>query len=321
MAEGFEEKNIGMSDDWKIAGGDTRIFSVMVREENIEQVPHVIPPSRPINRALPLRGITSIKEEILKRPTFFDHFDRVVIDWKYLHEREMEIIKKESGWIKRQKLGVIADLTSGINLYPDLRLVNNLEEDYLSSIAAIDNVMEKMEIIGSRDLILSLHRFVENNFTREQFWSSVDSTVFEICRKARDRHITVHLRNKIPGRRSVLRSLKEEVEFLNRIHAPNLRLALSSALLIANKEYLKNAASLLKDKVGLTIVSTPEFDVADSLWNVNGSLATYKQKDILSEILSIAPNVPVMLDGLYANQDEEYLDARELDFLLASIKK
>ena len=45
-------------------------------------------------RLLPLRRATSIKEEILARPTFFEHFDGVCVDWSYLHEREKAALPK-----------------------------------------------------------------------------------------------------------------------------------------------------------------------------------------------------------------------------------
>ena len=91
-----------------------------MREENVEQVPHIVPPPLPKGKALYLRKINSIKEEILSRPTFFDHFDKVVVDWKFFRRREKDVFEKEVQWIKRQKLGIIVDLSSGINLYPDV---------------------------------------------------------------------------------------------------------------------------------------------------------------------------------------------------------
>ena len=46
------------------------------------------PVSNPVNRGLPLRNIISVKREILLRPTFFQHFDRITVDWKYLSDKE-----------------------------------------------------------------------------------------------------------------------------------------------------------------------------------------------------------------------------------------
>ncbi len=113
LPEGLEKTPLGVSDEGHIAGGDMRIFAVRVREENIEEIAHVVPPARPRGRALPLRGARSIKEEVLARPSFFEHFDSVVVDWRYLREREKEELERESGWIGLQGLKLLIDLTSG----------------------------------------------------------------------------------------------------------------------------------------------------------------------------------------------------------------
>lgn len=316
LPDGFEKATIGVSDEWNIAGGDTRIFMVRVQEEGIESIPHIVPSPRPQKRALTLRGITSIKEEILARPTFFEHFDRIVIDWKYIRQREKDILKQEIGWINRQKLGVIVDLTSGINLYPNLRLTNNLEEDYLSSMAAIKDVVEKMEIIGAHDLILTLHRGIENNFTRAQTQASFDSTLRVVCKIAAGHKVTVNVRmafSKPP------QSLSDAVKFIERVGEPNLRLAPSTALLLSREFNLKETAAVLKDKVGLWIVSTPEFDIAGRLWNANAPIAKFNENGAIADIISIAQTVPIILDGVYKNQDEEYLDVCALKQLAPPI--
>ena len=317
LPEGSENVSAGISDAWNIAGGDVRLFAVRVREESIETIPHVAPPHRPKNRVLPLRGSRSIKEEILARPTFFEHFDKVVIDWKYLRYREKDILKKEYGWINRQKLGIIVDVTSGINLYPDLRLVNNLEEDYLTSINAVNDVLEKMKIIGAKDVILSMHRGIENNFTSEQTRASFDSTMRFLCRKAADDKITVYLRTcfgKPPG------TLHDALVLVDRVGAPNLKLAPSTALLTVEKANIGESVKLGRDKIGMWLVSAPAFDIAGVLWNAHTPIAECKQKSLLSEILSTGPDVPLILDALYDTQDEEYRDITALESIMGSIR-
>ena len=310
LPEGFEDADIGVSSEDTIAGGDIRIFVVRVREENVEEIPHVPPKPRPKGRILPLRNVYSIKEEVLARPTFFERFDSVVVDWRFLRNSEEEMLKREAGWVKRQSLRVFVDLTSGINLYPDLRLVNNIEEDYSASMAAIGDVLAKMEMLGAQDLIISLHRFPENNFTVEQSWDSFESTLCELCKDADARGITVHLRmcsNKPPG------NIKEAIQFIDRVGANNFRLAPSIAMLLAEKANPKDISDLLRDKVGLWLASAPDFDIGGHLWNVNAPLASGNWEHALADFFSIAPDAPVALDAVYKNQSEEYLDACVLD--------
>ncbi len=93
-----------------------------LQETGVEEIQHRAPPPRLRGRILTLRHATSIKEEILARPTFFEHFDGVCVDWSYLHERERVALEKETGWLKRQGVRVVVDLSSGVNLYPTLAL-------------------------------------------------------------------------------------------------------------------------------------------------------------------------------------------------------
>src|SRR5208337_1589111 len=221
---------------------------------------HVAPPARPRGRALPLRDARSIKEQVLARPSFFEHFDSVVVDWRYLRQREKEELQRESGWIGRQGLTLLIDLTSGINLFPDLCLVDNLvNQDYSASLAAIEDVMGKMEILHARDLILALHRYPGNNFTKEQTWQSFETTLRHLCERARGKELTIHLRLRAS---TPPEDLKKAVELVERVGAPNLHLAPSTAFLLAKKVDLREATRLLGGQVGLWLVNAPQTDIA-----------------------------------------------------------
>jgi hypothetical protein len=314
MPEGLEHVDVGRSGEHSIAGGDIRVFAVRVREERVEEIPHNFPPPRPRGRFLTLRGDGMIEEGILARPSFFEHFNGVVVDWTYLMRRDKDQIQKEAGWIDRQRLQIIVDLSSGINLFPDLRLVDNVAEDYLASMAIIKEVLIRSKILHVREIILSLHRVPENNFTTEQTWSSFQSTFRHLVVEAANNGITLHLRMS-PGKLPV--DLEEAIKFIDKVDAPNFRLAPSTALMLAKRTDLNQAAALLKEKVGLWLVSAPKTDVAGVLWNANAPIAEYKDSQRLAKILAIAPRAPQLLDAVYNTKDEEYLDSRALSSLMS----
>ena len=291
-----------------IAGGDVRMFAVKVQETGVEEISHQAPPPRPRGRLLPLRHATSIKEEILARPTFFEHFDGACVDWSYLHDREKAALQKEHGWLKRQGVSIVVDLSSGIDLYPTLRLMDNMHEDYTNSMAAIQDVLGKMDALGATDLILSLHRYPENNFTDEQSRAAFTATLKTLAGQAAERGVTLHLRvgfGKPPG------SLAEGFEWLDRVGAPNLKLAVSTAMLEL-KPPAAEAAARLKDKLGLWLVAASNRDVAGKLWDAHGPIHSAPNAEALARLLALSPGTPSVLDALYANQDEEYLDAMAL---------
>jgi hypothetical protein len=285
------------------------MFAVKVQEAGVEEIQHQAPPPRPRGRLLPLRYATSIKEEILARPTFFEHFDGVCLDWSYLHEREKVALQKEYGWVKRQGVRIVLDLSSGLDLYPTLRLIDNAHEDYTNSMAAIRDVLGKMETLGATELILSLHRYPENNFTDEQTRAAFTTTLKAVAGQAAERGVTLHLRvgfGKPPW------SLAESFEWLDRVGAPNLKLAVCTALL-DQKPPAAEAAARLKDKLGLWLMATSRNDVAGKMWDAHGLISAARSSDALGRLLAFSPDTPALLDALYANQDEEYLDAMALD--------
>ncbi len=310
--EGIDPASLGRSTDTTIAGGDVRIFAVKVRETNVVEIADVRPPARPHGRFLPLRRLSSLREEILARPTFFEHFDGVVVDWRYLHDREPAALTAESGWLKRQGLRIAVDLSSGIDLYPTLRLIDNLPADYAASMTTIADVLAKMENLGARDLILSLHRHPENNFTGEQTEAAFETTLKALAKEAAARQVTLHLRlafGKPPW------SLDDGLRWLDRVGAPNLKLAPSTALL-AGQPPSPDLAARLKPRLGFWLVAAPRLDLAGQLWDAHAPVATFTERETIARWLALAPEVPVALDAVLDHQDEEYSEAATLQALL-----
>jgi hypothetical protein len=304
LPDGLENAKIGVSGEKTISGGDVRVFAIAVDEQNVEEIKHYTPPSRPKGRIMPLPDIRSIKEAILARPTFFEHFDGVLIDWRYLHEKEKDALQQESGWIQRQGLKMFVDISPSINLYPDLRVLNNSEEDYAVSMKTISELLEKMSILQTHDLILSLNRIPENNFTTEESLKSFETTLRSVCSEAEKNNIKVHLRmcqGKPPH------SINEAIAFINRVGAENLYLAPSIGLLLAQKAKPEN---INQEKIGLWLVSAPEFDIGGHLWNIHAPLSSGDWNLKISEFLSIKPQIPIIFDAIYHNWDEVYKDAR-----------
>ena len=314
-AVGFLPENVlnqsGRNTGKTIAGGDIRIFNIKIEGKNIGEIPHIQPLPNPVNRGATLRNISSIKKEILLRPTFFQHFDRVVIDWKYLLEKENSVLVNESGWISRQGLKLIVDFSSGINLFPDLRLINNDSLEYIRSMETIKSVINKMVLLGAGDLLLSTHRMVENNFTPVQFEFSLQKTLKEICQYAAKNNINVSLRMASGRDTDQLGHISAIVKSVNE---PNLFVSPSTALLLAKPEKLQENIGLLKNlKFRILLVGAPEKDIYGTLWNTNKPICDFQDKQALKQLLSANPECALLLDGLYSSTDEEYKDITYLN--------
>jgi hypothetical protein len=235
------------------------------------------------------------------------------VDWSYLHEWEKAELQRESRWLKRQGTRIVADLSSGVNLYPTLRLIDNLPEDYAVSMSAVRDVLAKMEILGARDLILSLHRHPENNFTDDQAREAFTATLKGLASQAAERGITLYLRigfGKPP------RNVAEGLEWLARVNAPNLRLALSIASLDQAPPSAE-AATRLKDKLGLWLVAASQRDAVGKVWDMHAPVHLQHRTEYPAKWLALSPSTPTVLDALLTNQDEEYLEAMALEMALA----
>lgn len=306
---GVDAAQLGTSGQGNIAGGDVRIFVVKVKETGVREIQHVAPPPRPHNCFLPLRRATSIKEEILARPTFFEHFDGVCVDWRILHEREQAALQKEARWLERQKVRIMVDLSSGLNLYPTLRLLNNVPADYEASMAVWADVLAKMEILGAKDLVLSLHRNPENNFTGEQENAGYTSTLKNLAAQAAARGVTLHLRVG-PGKPP--RNFAEAFHYLDPVDAPNLKLAVGTAML-ESKPLDKQLLARMKGRVGIWLVAAQQTDIGGKVWDNHAPLHSMRDSKATAQWIATAPGASKVLDGVYGNQDDEYLDAVTLD--------
>ena len=173
------------------------------------------------------------------------------MDWRYLRDREESALQQEAGWIQRQGLRIVVDLSPGLNLYPTLRLVDNLSAEYANSMAQIADVLDKMPCLGAADLILSLHRHPENNFSGRQTEASFVQTLRTLAEQAADRKVTLHLRTTFGKPPS---SLTATSELLDHVGAPNLRLAAGTALL-QDSAPSADMAQLLQEKLGLWLLA------------------------------------------------------------------
>lgn len=308
LPEGFEKTEVGVSNEGVVAGGDVRVFRVAVREEGVEEIPHRAPPSRPRGSILPLAGGRTIREEILARPSFFEHFDSVAVDWRYLYDRDHRALKEEAAWIQRQGLRFYVDLTSGINLYPDLRLINNDPEAYAESMAVIDDLLAKMESAGAHDLLLTPNRQPENSFTREQTVNSLVDTLREVCARAAARSITVYLRvsNKFHA------GLNENAQWVERVGAPNFFLAPSLALVLHQQADPASLPEAARQRIGLWLLSAPACEPEGVLWTANAPACGLTDRETVQRWLSVAPAKPVWLDAPYADPGQEYADSQFL---------
>ena len=289
--------DLGKSTATAIAGLDARIFKVVVDESDVSLISHAQatpprtalggPPARGVG--LPLSSSRPIQEQLLLRPSFTQHFDTVVVDWRHIERTEAAALAEEGRWLFRQNISVVVDFTSGINLYPDLRLINNSADEYMHSMQRMEQVLLKAgtklnastasapHAMYSKNVIWSLHRTPENDYTATQCQEDFQRTAIRLSAMADALGITLHLRTGVDGKPP--HTLAAAEAFWNKCsQPPNLKLAVSTAMLVGTGV----------GSVDLTFIIVPPFLITRLLNRISDK-STKKMAQNLNLICVLVP--------------------------------
>jgi hypothetical protein len=310
--KGMSANDPGPSDTNHIAGGDVRIFAVKVAEQNVQCLPVSVPPPLPRNRFLGLRPTRSLQEEILSRPTFFQNFDGVKIPGTYLRDRDMEQLRREQGWLARQKVRIIVDLTSQLNLYPDLTLVENVPEHTGESRTIIEDTLAKMERLGAKDLIVAPHRRPENHWGAETDRSGVEMIkgLQWVCDQAAPHGIIVHLQMH-PRRWAAWDPVPFCFQLQDGVKADNLRTAVNTGHLAMIGAAMSTTLEKAGSRLGAILYCAPQRDVLGQWYDAHLPI---HHTDFHESAVAAGADALHILDAVYTNQDDEYLDVLALQY-------
>lgn len=141
-----------------IAGGSVRIFRVCVDSRDVRVLPEATPPQNPRGVALRLWSNDPVKEQILSRPTFFRHYDGVMVGARYVLSRDIRTIEEERGWLDRQGVERLVDMGDVINLFPDMRFVDNHPVEGARSREMRNDFLTKAKAFGVSTVFLNSHQ-------------------------------------------------------------------------------------------------------------------------------------------------------------------
>ena len=309
LPEVITNATLGADSPTCVAGGSTRLFRVRVDEKGVCVLPEAQPPANPKNRTLYLRSNDEIKVQLLRRPTFFRHFDSVMVDWRYVFDRDDEALARERNWISLQGLDVLVDFRSGLNAYPDYRWTENIAEERDRSQAAFDKLIRKAAILGVREIVVGTHRLDEQG-PRDEARAQVRKNLVRFARAAAAHGIVVRLANNAWKLESAAKTVAACGE-------PNLRVAqeLGAWQYVWPQQFLHRVR--LQDGdfwfVGLAV----ETDIPpDPYFSYCGRLADSPRKD-LDDVLSavLAKGGRLVFSADYPDVDAEYRDVRRVESL------
>jgi hypothetical protein len=310
---------IGKNTENTIVGGGTRTFRVLI-DEKVREVAEVQPPANPTERMLFVRdhdnAIGAIKEAVLRRPSFFQQYGGVMLDWRYISGRSKEDIAEQSNWVKLQHLDIGVDFGSGFNLFPDLRIITNNVYEAEKSWRKIDDVLAKMEILGATTAVVTLH---QSGFTypgkRAEFEADFTAGLKTFARKAAAKGITVYMRNTY--RRGARSDYETSDTFVAAVGEPNFKAAYAIAYdtLDSSRKLSASAERASAAKAELIYLSVPVYGFAKQFETPFGRLAEAKDhEDLLKAIAYVKKSgAKVVFAPFYADCNEEYRDLNIYD--------
>lgn len=343
VPDGYENAKLGKNTATTIAGGDTRLFQLTTNLKMIKIKKPVAKP-RPIGIALHIRHIIlSLQREIYSRPTFFQHYDSVVIDYSYLITKDEIFLEKEKKWLHTQKVKVYVDATSSINLFPSLRLTSDAPDLYNKSINSFTLLLAKMAKVGSKDLVLCLHIFPGDQSKKSTF-EQFNTTLHYLNKLGKLFNISLHILDTPKNQLSLLPMSR----WLDTYNLSTIKFVLSTSALLDYEIYKYD--TLLATRTSLLYVNAPGWDLFGMKYTNNAPITKnettkHQVTEVLKHICSLAccpynklqqtsnklvkePReykyssrqchtiLPIVMDGLYFSQDEEFSDVRTVEELL-----
>ena len=312
---GIGGPDVGRDTAATIAGGGVRTFRVWLDGEDVREVPECVPPPNPTGRFLFVRDLNGaigpVKEAMFRRPSFFQQYDGVMLDWRYLWSRSADDVEEQANWVSLQQLKIGVDFTSGINLFPDLRLLTNDTFETARTWKRFDDVLGKMEMLGAKTLVIGPHDR-PSELSQAAFEEQFRGQVRRLCRKAAEKGITVYFRS-VFFRQFKRWPLSDVAPIVKAAGEPNLKVApvLSVEEAVCPGKLVQSARQIAESGADLVYLALPKYGRSGHVDTCFGTLAgsTLPEKDVKEALRVIKKSgATVVFAPLYENVDEEYRD-------------
>jgi hypothetical protein len=186
LPDGFANASIGRTTNTTLAGADTLVVRVVLSRDASTEISPAAPPARATaltaRRLLRLSpGVGDLRRAVLARPHMDQFFGGFLIDWAYVHGRSSAALAAEGAWLRARNVTIAVDFSRSTNLFPGLRLSDDLGGAYNESMAAFADVISKMPALGAADALVTLHGGAElappNCSTNAQYGAAETATL------------------------------------------------------------------------------------------------------------------------------------------------
>lgn len=299
---------LGADSPTTVAAGATRMLRVRTEETRLRTLAEAAPPPNPKLRTLRLRSNEPIKEQLLRRPTFFRHFDSVMVGWRYVFTRDDEALEDERNWIRLQGLDVLVDFSDATDAYPGYRWTDHIAEERARSQKAFGKFLRKCAILGVREVVVASHSLSDMG-ERAAARASYLRNLGAFARAAGEKGIVVRLRDNVWD-------LQELPRDLAAVREPNLKGAHRLAAVMYRERDVASAVERTGGDCWFLGVAEDEKVVPDAFFKMFGRLADSPRGDLKDALRAIcAKGGRVIFDAFYPDTDAEYRDVRLFETL------
>eukprot|EP00049_Salpingoeca_infusionum_P009768 m.165988 g.165988 ORF g.165988 m.165988 type:complete len:1012 (-) comp14438_c1_seq7:229-3264(-) len=293
LPPGIPLSQLGNNTATQIAGGAVRLFRVVLNPSTSGCIRVLSKIKYPVSRPFTAVSFgqttsTDLSQQFLLRTRFKQQFDSVVLDWRQVLGMGAEALQRNKRLLAIYNATLFVDLTSGVNLYPDLRIVKNSMSDYNASIETIKTVIDKTNALGGQQVILSLHRIPENYYTAQQCWTDWNVTVSSLAQYAAPLGVKILLRNA-PGKQFDVANAKG---FIDGLGASNVKMALSTGHALQTQQAA--LVGSISSYIDFVYISCPSRDpLTNQVWtHITASLSDCQPSDVSTIQSSILSKLP-----------------------------
>ena len=302
LPTGLSNAKIGNSSSNVLAGYDMKIIEIKIENGHLTERKLNYEEYTTHNIYLPLRNFANLKTEILKRPNLKNNFEGILVDSRFIKNIEAEECTKLNSFIKGENLKVIVDLSNEIDLYPNVRFINSVSEQYIKSQRQMMKLLYKSHEIGATDVIIRLHSWLEGNFTKEQQEKEFGIFLQFLCNIAKKLDITMHIRPNWPGYRVI--DFIDIAKIVKKVDSPRLKLAISNTSCKVDKSAISVLKKIEDKYIGLLLVASSKANDGGQIVSVTEKINENTNINIIKKYKEKL-KLPIILDGYYENKSEE----------------
>lgn len=252
-------------------------------------------PAEAARRFIALRDLFDPARAVAARPGLLEKFGGLMLDAAWLDARSRAALARDRAWLASQKLDVAIDFTRAINRFPDYTFSSGVPHRYAASVRFFDAVLEKMPLLGAKNLIIVSHNGAETG----DDWNDQRQGIERFLTKANALGLTVHWR---PSSRRPPRDLAKHSALVAELQVkfPSLRIAASTVDEPNPEKLLRAVAAAGKPELWLLAAPQAPGTRSGTRFLPIGTLP----KDNAAALLATCKGATVVYEADYLSWDE-----------------